>query len=64
MPDSACTWLIDWRSCAGDVIPVNFLERVVCTVLVFTSGLLWAYALGAPRLVLLCGLRLDLLGSA
>mmetsp|Transcript_32005 Transcript_32005/g.73059 ORF Transcript_32005/g.73059 Transcript_32005/m.73059 type:complete len:789 (+) Transcript_32005:114-2480(+) len=30
----------------GDVIPVNFLERVVCTVLVFTSGLLWAYALG------------------
>jgi len=30
----------------GDVIPVNFLERVFCTLLVFSSGLLWAYALG------------------
>eukprot|EP00415_Alexandrium_ostenfeldii_P000022 UN0022 len=30
----------------GDIVPVNTIERFVCTLLVFASGFLWAYALG------------------
>eukprot|EP00931_Biecheleriopsis_adriatica_P101407 TRINITY_DN76558_c0_g1_i1.p1 TRINITY_DN76558_c0_g1~~TRINITY_DN76558_c0_g1_i1.p1 ORF type:complete len:692 (-),score=113.86 TRINITY_DN76558_c0_g1_i1:37-2046(-) len=30
----------------GDVLPTNIRERVVCTILMFCSGLVWAYALG------------------
>ena len=30
----------------GDFGPRNILERVVCTVIVMVSGLLWAYVLG------------------
>lgn len=30
----------------GDVVPVNLTERLFCTLLMFASGFLWAYALG------------------
>lgn len=30
----------------GDIVPVNIEERIVCTLLMFASGFLWAYALG------------------
>jgi len=30
----------------GDIVPVNTTERLVCALLMFASGFLWAYALG------------------
>jgi len=30
----------------GDILPVTTLERTVCTLLMFVSGFVWAYALG------------------
>jgi len=30
----------------GDIFPRNILERVVCTIIILTAGLCWAYVLG------------------
>jgi hypothetical protein len=30
----------------GDLGPVNTVERIVCTVMIFTAGISWAYVLG------------------